>query len=47
LPTTYLIDREGFFVGVIPASIDKELMDRFIEEALLARQWTRLIVSSC
>ncbi|HHX19634.1 MAG TPA: TlpA family protein disulfide reductase [Clostridiaceae bacterium] len=36
LPTTYLIDREGFFVGVIPASIDKELMDRFIEEALLA-----------
>ncbi len=36
LPTTYLIDREGFFVGVIPASIDKGLMDHFIEEALHA-----------
>ncbi len=34
LPTTYLIDREGFFVGVIPASIDKGLMDHFVEEAL-------------
>ncbi|MBP6137769.1 MAG: TlpA family protein disulfide reductase, partial [Clostridia bacterium] len=34
LPTTYLIDREGFFIGVIPASIDKGLMDHFIEEAL-------------
>ena len=34
LPTTYLIDREGFFIGVIPASIDKGLMDHFIKEAL-------------
>lgn len=37
LPTTYLIDREGFFIGVIPASIDKGLMDHFIEEALNGR----------
>ena len=34
LPTTYLIDREGFFIGVIPASIDKGVLDHFIEEAL-------------
>lgn len=34
LPTTYLIDREGYFIGVVQASIDKELMDHFINEAL-------------
>lgn len=34
LPTTFLIDREGFFYGYIPASIDKELMDYFIKQAL-------------
>ncbi len=34
LPTTYLIDREGYFIGVIPASIERAIMDHFVEEAM-------------
>ncbi len=38
LPTTFLIDREGFFIGYIPASIERSLMDHFVDEALQAKR---------
>jgi cytochrome c-type biogenesis protein len=33
-PTTYVVDREGYFLGYIPGAIDEEMMKQIIDEIL-------------
>ncbi|NLA71332.1 MAG: TlpA family protein disulfide reductase [Clostridiaceae bacterium] len=34
LPTTFIIDREGYFVGYAPGALPRELMDYYVEQAI-------------
>lgn len=36
LPTTYMIDHEGYFIGYVQGALQRELMDHFVGEALEA-----------
>ncbi len=36
LPTTYMIDHQGYFIGYVQGALARELMDRFVNDALNA-----------
>jgi cytochrome c-type biogenesis protein len=36
LPTTYMIDHEGYFIGYVQGALPRELMDHFVNDALNA-----------
>ncbi len=36
LPTTYLIDHQGYFIGYVQGALARELMDHFVNDALNA-----------
>lgn len=36
LPTTFMIDHEGYFIGYVQGALQRELMDHFVNDALNA-----------